>query len=38
LTKSVHIEAFRYLRGPFADMSDEIYSELNAALAEAAQE
>lgn len=38
LTNTVHIEAYRYLRGPFADMNDEVYSELNAALAEAAAE
>lgn len=38
LTKAVHIEAYRYLRGPFAEMTDEVYSELNAALAEAAAE
>jgi hypothetical protein len=38
LTNAVHIEAFRYLRGPFADLEDEMYAELNAALAEAAQE
>jgi hypothetical protein len=37
-SKPVHIEAFRYLRGPFADLEDEMYAELNAALAEAAQE
>jgi hypothetical protein len=38
VSASVHIEAFRYLRGPFADLESEMYAELNAALAEAANE
>lgn len=37
-SKPVHIEAFRYLRGPFADFEDEMRTELNAALAETAEE
>jgi hypothetical protein len=34
LTKPVHIQAFRYLRGPFEDMQPEIRASLEEALAE----
>lgn len=37
-TAAVHIEAVRYLRGPFADLKDEANAQLNAALAASAQE
>ena len=37
-SRAVHIDAYRYLRGPFAEMKDEAYAELTAALNEAAQE
>lgn len=36
LSKPVHIEAKRFLRGPLEDMRDEVETELEAALEEAA--
>ncbi len=38
LTKSVHIEAFRYLRGPLEEMRPEIEAALDETMTEAAAE
>jgi hypothetical protein len=38
LSKPAHIEAFKYLRGPLAEMKPEIEASLNEALAETAAE
>ena len=38
LSKTPHIEAFRYLRGPFEEMKPEIQAGLDEALAEAVAE
>ena len=38
VSRAVHIEAFRYLRGPFEDMRPEIEAALEEVIAEAAAE
>jgi hypothetical protein len=38
ISKPVHIEAFRYLRGPFEDLAPSIQSDLQAAIAEVTEE
>jgi hypothetical protein len=38
ISKTPHIEAFRYLRGPLEEMRDEIEGELNQAIADVVSE
>lgn len=38
LSKPVHIEAFRYLRGPFEELTPEFQAELEAAISEVVAE